>query len=73
MLQDSDGKLYVTLQFDGGENSDKVQDQGAISVLNLELARPKPEIESFSPASGKVGTQVRLEFGSMTLVPVNVG
>jgi uncharacterized repeat protein (TIGR03803 family) len=63
LVQGSDGRLYVTLQDDGGENSDEVQDQGAISLLNLGLKPPQPALYSFSPVSGKVGAKVTLEFG----------
>ena len=60
LVQGSDGRLYVTLQDDGGENSDDVQDQGAISVLNLQLAAPAPTILSFTPAKAKVGAKVTI-------------
>jgi hypothetical protein len=63
LVQGDDGQLYVTLQDNGGSNSDGVQDQGAISVLNLGLAPPSPAIYSFSPTSGAAGTKVKLEFG----------
>jgi uncharacterized repeat protein (TIGR03803 family) len=60
LLQGSDGRLYVTLQDDGGENSDGVQDQGAISVLNLGLNSPAPGAFEFTPIKGKVGAKVTL-------------
>jgi uncharacterized repeat protein (TIGR03803 family) len=63
LVQGNDGRLYVTLQDDGGTNSGGVQDQGAISVLNLDLAPPPPAIYSFSPTSGAAGTKVKLQFG----------
>jgi uncharacterized repeat protein (TIGR03803 family) len=63
LVQGDDGRLYVTLQDNGGSNSDGVQDQGAISVLNLSLAPPPPAIYRFSPTSGAAGTKVKLEFG----------
>jgi uncharacterized repeat protein (TIGR03803 family) len=63
LVQGDDGRLYVTLQDNGGSNSDGVQDQGAISVLSLGLAPPPPAISNFSPTSGKVGAKVTIEFG----------
>jgi uncharacterized repeat protein (TIGR03803 family) len=63
LVQGNDGQFYVTLQDNGGMNSDGVQDQGAISVLNLGLAPPAPAIYGFSPTSGKVGAKVTIEFG----------
>ncbi len=60
LLQGSDGRLYVTLQYNGGENSDDVQDQGAISVLNLGLDPSKPGAFEFSPTSGLVGAKITL-------------
>jgi uncharacterized repeat protein (TIGR03803 family) len=60
VVQGSDGRLYATLQYDGGENSSDVQDQGSISVLNLGLKPPKPEIFQFSPTSGLVGAKITL-------------
>jgi uncharacterized repeat protein (TIGR03803 family) len=63
LVQANDGRLYVTLQDNGGTNSDGVQDQGAISVLNLGLAPPPPAIYGFSPANGTAGTKVTLGFG----------
>lgn len=63
LVQGDDGRLYVTLSYNGGFNSSDVQDQGAISVLNLDLAPPLPAIVSFSPTSGAAGTKVKLEFG----------
>jgi uncharacterized repeat protein (TIGR03803 family) len=63
LVQGDDGQLYVTLQDNGGSNSDGVQDQGAISVLDLGLDPPPPAISSFSPTSGNVGAKVTIEFG----------
>jgi uncharacterized repeat protein (TIGR03803 family) len=60
LLQGSDGRLYVTLQDDGGENSDEVEDSGAISVLDLGLEPPKPGAFQFSPTSGLVGAKITL-------------
>lgn len=60
LVQGSGGRLYVTLQDDGGENSDDVADQGAISVLNLGLKPPKPGAFQFSPTSGLVGAKITL-------------
>ncbi len=60
LVQGTDGRLYVTLQYNGGENSDDVQDQGAISVLNLGLDSPKPEAFEFGPAKGLVGAKITL-------------
>jgi uncharacterized repeat protein (TIGR03803 family) len=60
LLQGSDGRLYVTLQDDGGENSDGVQDQGAISVLNLGLNPPAPGAFEFTPTKGLVGAKITL-------------
>lgn len=60
LLQGTDGRLYATLQNNGGENSDDVQDQGAISVLNLGLDPPAPGPFVFSPAKGLVGAKVTL-------------
>jgi uncharacterized repeat protein (TIGR03803 family) len=59
LLQGSDGRLYVTLQDDGGENSDEVEDSGAISVLDG-LEPPKPGAFQFSPTSGLVGAKITL-------------
>jgi uncharacterized repeat protein (TIGR03803 family) len=60
LLQGSDGRLYVTLQYNGGENSDGVQDQGAISVLDLGLSPPAPGPFEFTPAKGLVGAKITL-------------
>jgi uncharacterized repeat protein (TIGR03803 family) len=60
LLQGTDGRLYATLQNNGGENSDDVQDQGAISVLNLGLDPPAPGPFVFSPAKGLVGAKITL-------------
>ncbi len=64
VVQGSDGRLYVTLQNDGGSNPDGVQDQGAISVLNAGLASPAPDIVIFSPAKAKPGAKVTILGGS---------
>jgi uncharacterized repeat protein (TIGR03803 family) len=74
LLQGSDGRLYVTLQNDGGENSDDVQDQGAISVLDLGLDPPKPGAFEFSPIKGLVGAKITLRgsaFVGTTVVTFN--
>jgi uncharacterized repeat protein (TIGR03803 family) len=60
LVQGTDGRLYVTLQNNGGENSDDVQDQGAISVLNLGLDPPAPGPFEFAPAKGLVGAKITL-------------
>src|SRR5580658_2605815 len=60
LLQGSDGRLYVTLQNNGGENSEDVQDQGAISVLNLGLNPPAPGAFEFTPTKGLVGAKITL-------------
>jgi uncharacterized repeat protein (TIGR03803 family) len=60
LLQGSDGRLYVTLQYNGGENSDGVQDQGAISVLDIGLSPPAPGPFEFTPAKGLVGAKITL-------------
>jgi len=60
LLQGSDGRLYVTLQDNGGENSEDVQDQGAISVLNLGLKSPAPGAFEFTPTKGLVGAKITL-------------
>jgi uncharacterized repeat protein (TIGR03803 family) len=60
LLEGGNGRLYVTLEDNGGENSDGVQDQGAIAVLNLGLAPPKPGAFQFSPTSGLVGAKITL-------------
>jgi uncharacterized repeat protein (TIGR03803 family) len=60
LLQGSDGRLYVTLQNNGGENSDNVQDQGAISVLDLGLDPPAPGPFEFTPVKGLVGAKITL-------------
>jgi uncharacterized repeat protein (TIGR03803 family) len=60
LVQGTDGRLYVTLQNNGGENSDDVQDQGAISVLNLGLSPPAPGPFEFTPAKGLVGAKITL-------------
>jgi uncharacterized repeat protein (TIGR03803 family) len=58
-VQGSDGRLYVTAQYNGGANSGGVQDQGAISVLNTELATPPPAIVSF-PLKAKPGVKITI-------------
>jgi uncharacterized repeat protein (TIGR03803 family) len=60
LVQGTDGRLYVTLQNNGGENSDDVLDQGAISVLNLGLDPPAPGPFEFAPAKGLVGAKITL-------------
>jgi uncharacterized repeat protein (TIGR03803 family) len=60
LLQGSNGRLYVTLQNNGGENSEDVQDQGAISVLNLGLNSPAPGAFEFTPTKGLVGAKITL-------------
>ncbi len=61
LLQGGDGRLYVTLQNNGGENSEDVQDQGAISVLNLALNPPAPGAFEFTPTKGLVGAKITLK------------
>ncbi|HTW58652.1 MAG TPA: choice-of-anchor tandem repeat GloVer-containing protein [Terriglobales bacterium] len=63
-VQGSDGKLYVTLQYDGGENSDGVQDQGAISVFSSGLPLPAPKILGFAPAKASVGATITIFGGN---------
>jgi uncharacterized repeat protein (TIGR03803 family) len=60
LLQGSDGRLYVTLEDNGGENPDGVEDQGAISVLDLDLSPPAPGPFEFTPAKGLVGAKITL-------------
>jgi|HubBroStandDraft_1064217.scaffolds.fasta_scaffold02256_7 uncharacterized repeat protein (TIGR03803 family) len=60
LVQGSDGRLYVTLQNDGGENSDDVEDSGAISVLDLGLDPAAPGPFEFTPAKGLVGAKITL-------------
>jgi len=74
LLQGSDGRLYLTLQYNGGSNPDGVQDQGAISVLNAGLAAPAPIIVTFSPTKGNPGSKVTIlggEFVGTTEVTIN--
>ena len=61
VLQGSDGRLYVTLQNNGGSNPDGVQDQGAISVVNDFLPPPPPSILGFSPTKGAAGAKVTVQ------------
>jgi uncharacterized repeat protein (TIGR03803 family) len=74
LLQGSDGRLYLTLQYNGGSNGDGVQDQGAISVLDASLASPAPIIVTFSPTKGNPGSKVTIlggEFVGTTAVTIN--
>jgi uncharacterized repeat protein (TIGR03803 family) len=53
-LQGSDGKLYGMAQ-GGGPHGD-----GVFFALDAGLPAPKPQALEFSPASGAVGTKVRI-------------
>jgi uncharacterized repeat protein (TIGR03803 family) len=63
-LQGSDGNLYLTLVYGGGQNSQSVQDQGAIDRFTTWLAPLPPAITSFSPATGIVGAKVTIKGSS---------
>lgn len=63
-LQGSDGNLYVTLVYGGGQNAQGVQSQGAIDRFTNGLVAPPPAIASFSPAQGIVGAKVTISGSS---------
>lgn len=54
LVQGSDGLIYGTAQGGGASGA------GAIFSLDVGLPQPAPRTQHFSPASGAVGTQVRL-------------
>jgi uncharacterized repeat protein (TIGR03803 family) len=63
-LQGSDGNLYLSLLYGGGQNSQGVQDQGTIDRFTTGLAARPPVITSFSPAQGLVGAKVTISGSS---------
>jgi uncharacterized repeat protein (TIGR03803 family) len=63
-LQGSDGNLYVTLVYGGGQNRQGVQAQGAFDRFTTGLAPLRPAIASLSPAKGIVGAKVTISGSS---------
>lgn len=63
-LQGSDGNLYVTLVYGGGQNPQGVQNQGAIDRFTTGFVPLPPSIASFSPSKGRVGAKVTISGSS---------
>jgi uncharacterized repeat protein (TIGR03803 family) len=64
LVQGSDGLIYGTAQGGGATGA------GAIFSLDVGLPKPAPRTQHFSPASGAVGSQVRL--WGQDLLPASV-